>query len=446
MLFEIKACLISFVIMFGNDLSVNSYSNPKFLVSHRFTAGNKNKLPLQQFPSIYRKLSTKLSSTVTPRIKKSTPKAESNILVSVFSKLWSITFGLFFSKIFQLIKIVLPNKDKSNTSNIDETIESIKEIAEQEKLEINEEREDNVISVTIANEFTDEVAYAPKTMDKKELAAARKIVERKLEELKNKTVTKPVSDITVTPALIENVVEIVPEVVVEVVPTVSSIVSTVVESVPETVTVPITVEAETVPIPPPAQDILNSFPAVVSEKSDDHTYMSYRFGAVDPHAVLENDSNNSADSTQNGVVSTSSGTSTAKNAVVKTVDDSWSKVKAAGRSGVIAYTLTELSFWAIAPILVVFYQALNSGAAINLSDSDQQTKIFSLSAGFLTFARLAVPARMALALSLIPFVEKNITGKLFSDIESSTGSVENASQDTVVSSTVAVGSVDGQQA
>lgn len=443
-MFEIKACLIACVICLGNDLRVNSFSNPKFLVPLHQLARKTNNLPLQQFPGLYRKFSSKLSSTVTPRIKKSTPIKDNNIIVSIFSKLWSITFGFLFSKIFQLIKIVLPNKDKSNTTDIDEAIESIKEIAEQEKLAINEEREDNIISVTIANEFSDEVAYAPKAMDKKELAAARKVVERKLEELKSKAVTKPVAANFVAPAVIEKVITVVPEVKPEVVTTVSSIVSTTVESVP-TIAPLIINETETVTSPPPAQDnILNSFPAVVSEKSDDHTYMSYRFGAVDPYAVLESDSNTSVDTPQNGVMTTSTTTSTSTNAAVKAVDDSWNKVKAAGRSGVIAYTLTELSFWAIAPVLVVLYQTLNSDAAINLSDGDQQAKIFSLSAGFLTFARVAVPARMALALSLIPFVEKNITGKLFADLESNTVG-ESVTQDASVTSTVAVSSVEGQQ-
>jgi hypothetical protein len=359
-----------------------------------------------------------------------------------------------FSKIFQLIKIVLPNKNKNKTSDIDETIESIKEIAEQEKLEINEEEEDNIISVTISNEFSNEAI--PKAMDKKDLAAARKVMERKLEELKNKAVTKTVAE----PALIETVVAVVPEAKPEVEIAIPSVVSSEVESAP--LSVPLTSEAETVP--PPPQDILNSFPAVVSEKSDDHTYMSHRFGAVDPYAVLESQF---ADTLQNGAV-----TSATTISAVQAMDDSWNKVKSAGRSGVIAYTLTELSFWTIAPVLVMLYQFINNGATINLSDSEQRVglpfntffiklfsqvllllfnfnyvypyhffhvkaTIFTLSAGFLTFARVAVPARIALALTLIPLVDKYITGDL---LDSSSSGAESVAQETS-----SVSSVDGQQ-
>lgn len=89
----------------------------------------------------------------------------------------------------------------------------------------------------------------------------------------------------------------------------------------------------------------------------------------------------------------------------------WDKIKSAGQSGIIAYVLTELAFWAILPVCVIAYQRL-TGESVDLSQTNEQAKVLGLSAGVITVARAAVPARIALSLSLIPFVEANIAPKL----------------------------------
>lgn len=85
-----------------------------------------------------------------------------------------------------------------------------------------------------------------------------------------------------------------------------------------------------------------------------------------------------------------------------------SKLKSTGTSGVISYFLTELAFWAISiPIIIGSYHT-STNEWLNVGNEDDRLKIASLSAGFLTVARLAVPVRFAIALALTPFIEKKM--------------------------------------
>lgn len=89
-----------------------------------------------------------------------------------------------------------------------------------------------------------------------------------------------------------------------------------------------------------------------------------------------------------------------------------SKLKSTGTSGVISYALTELTFWTISiPIIIASYHS-STNEWLNISNENDRLKIVSLSAGFFTVARLAVPIRFALALALTPFIEKIILPKL----------------------------------
>ena len=82
------------------------------------------------------------------------------------------------------------------------------------------------------------------------------------------------------------------------------------------------------------------------------------------------------------------------------------KIKEKGTSGVVSYIATELMFWAISfPIIIASYHT-STGDWLNIADDADKAKIFTYSAGFLTTARLLVPARLGLALALSPFVEK----------------------------------------
>jgi hypothetical protein len=88
-----------------------------------------------------------------------------------------------------------------------------------------------------------------------------------------------------------------------------------------------------------------------------------------------------------------------------------SKLKSAGTSGVISYALTELAFWTISiPIIIASYHS-STDEWLNISNENDRLKIVSLTAGFATVARLAVPVRFALAVAFTPFIEKNVLPK-----------------------------------
>lgn len=90
------------------------------------------------------------------------------------------------------------------------------------------------------------------------------------------------------------------------------------------------------------------------------------------------------------------------------------KIKSTGISGTIAYILTELAFWAAtAPMILSSYHG-DTNEWLNIADPNDQAKFLVLSTGFVTAIRFAVPLRLAIAISLTPFVEKHITKKIFS--------------------------------
>lgn len=300
------------------------------------------------------------------------PKNENKFL-KVISKLWSATFGWLISGLVFFVRSILGKNVKSDTGDIDETIENIREIAEIENFAEVVEPVDDVISVTVANEFVEELTIPPKAMDKQQLAAARKIVERKLEELKKTTSPVASSNVVTTVSTIAaepvQVVNLIPSEETVSLGTIDAVVtSPVASTVALTTTSEASTDGEQVAT---SQDIRNSFPEVLSEKLDDQTYMSYQFGSIDPYAVFGNDYSKSAEET----VSVASVVDSA--AKVQT-EDTWGKIKAAGKSGLIAYTLTELSFWAIVPILVVAYESLHNGAALDLADKSQQVSSTSV--------------------------------------------------------------------
>ncbi|CAM9427876.1 unnamed protein product [Hapterophycus canaliculatus] len=87
------------------------------------------------------------------------------------------------------------------------------------------------------------------------------------------------------------------------------------------------------------------------------------------------------------------------------------RIKSAGLAGALAYGGTELAFWVISvPLAVVGYHQ-TTGEWLDLTTlegKEKASRLFGLTAGFLTFARLVVPLRIALALALTPAMDKYV--------------------------------------
>ncbi|KAL7446089.1 hypothetical protein ACHAXM_010107 [Skeletonema potamos] len=84
------------------------------------------------------------------------------------------------------------------------------------------------------------------------------------------------------------------------------------------------------------------------------------------------------------------------------------KVKDAGVAGAISYAFWELGFWSISiPICVVGYNKF-TGHWPDLSNSEDMKQLGGEIFAFVNVARLAVPLRIGLALSTVPWVDENI--------------------------------------
>eukprot|EP00904_Undaria_pinnatifida_P004117 jgi/Undpi1/13706/HiC_scaffold_9.g03359.m1 len=93
------------------------------------------------------------------------------------------------------------------------------------------------------------------------------------------------------------------------------------------------------------------------------------------------------------------------------------KIKSAGLAGALAYGGTELAFWIISvPLAVVGYHQ-TTGEWLDLTTLEGKEELFGLTAGFLTFARLVVPLRIALALALTPAMDKYVVKGLLKKTE-----------------------------
>ncbi|CAM9169520.1 unnamed protein product [Pylaiella littoralis] len=86
------------------------------------------------------------------------------------------------------------------------------------------------------------------------------------------------------------------------------------------------------------------------------------------------------------------------------------KIKSAGLAGALAYGGTELAFWVISvPLAVVgYHQTTGEWLDLTTLEGKEKASLFGLTAGFLTFARLVVPLRIALALALTPAMDKYV--------------------------------------
>ena len=73
--------------------------------------------------------------------------------------------------------------------------------------------------------------------------------------------------------------------------------------------------------------------------------------------------------------------------------------------------LPQLAFWIISVPLAIGGVALTTGSIPDLSTTEGQEATAGYSLAFLTFARVIVPVRIALALALTPWVKDNIMTK-----------------------------------
>lgn len=84
------------------------------------------------------------------------------------------------------------------------------------------------------------------------------------------------------------------------------------------------------------------------------------------------------------------------------------KVKDAGTAGAISYALWEAAFWGVSiPICLVSYRQV-MGHWPDLTSGEDLRKLGMEAFAFVNFARLAVPIRIGLALSTVPWVTENI--------------------------------------
>ena len=84
------------------------------------------------------------------------------------------------------------------------------------------------------------------------------------------------------------------------------------------------------------------------------------------------------------------------------------RIKDAGVAGAVSYAAWELAFWAASvPVCLVAYYQL-TGHWPDFSDQDDMTKLGAEAFAFVNVARFAVPLRIGLALSTVPWVQANI--------------------------------------
>mmetsp|Transcript_14083 Transcript_14083/g.43518 ORF Transcript_14083/g.43518 Transcript_14083/m.43518 type:complete len:185 (-) Transcript_14083:69-623(-) len=94
--------------------------------------------------------------------------------------------------------------------------------------------------------------------------------------------------------------------------------------------------------------------------------------------------------------------------------DPMTRIKEAGKAGVAAYTLTEFAFWLGSVPLAIAAVAYTTGSLPDFGTTEGKEAIAGYVFVFINFARVIVPLRIALALALAPWCERNIIQKFFS--------------------------------
>jgi len=87
------------------------------------------------------------------------------------------------------------------------------------------------------------------------------------------------------------------------------------------------------------------------------------------------------------------------------------RIKASGKAGIVAYALTEGAFWLGSIPFAVAAVTLATGSFPDIGTDAGKAAIGTDVFVFINFARLIVPARIALALGLAPWVDENILAR-----------------------------------
>ena len=93
--------------------------------------------------------------------------------------------------------------------------------------------------------------------------------------------------------------------------------------------------------------------------------------------------------------------------------DPMTRIKEAGKAGVAAYTLTEFAFWLGSVPLAIALVAYTTGSLPDFATTEGKEAVAGYVFVFINFARVIVPLRIALALALAPWCERNIIEKFF---------------------------------
>jgi len=87
------------------------------------------------------------------------------------------------------------------------------------------------------------------------------------------------------------------------------------------------------------------------------------------------------------------------------------KVKDAGTAGAISYALWEAAFWGVSfPVCIFSYRQV-TGHWPDVMNGEDAKKVGLQAFTFVNLARLAVPIRIGLALSTVPWVDENIVSR-----------------------------------
>jgi hypothetical protein len=96
-------------------------------------------------------------------------------------------------------------------------------------------------------------------------------------------------------------------------------------------------------------------------------------------------------------------------------DYSFKKIKEAGRAGAISLFLWEAAFWVISFPVVTFGYVQATGHMPDFSDKEDLSKLGAEAFAFANLARFALPIRIGLAVSTIPFVQENVVDRFWPD-------------------------------
>jgi hypothetical protein len=96
-------------------------------------------------------------------------------------------------------------------------------------------------------------------------------------------------------------------------------------------------------------------------------------------------------------------------------EDMMTRIKKSGRAGIAAYAMTEAGFWLLSIPLAILAVSVTQGGLPDMNSDAGKAAVGGYSLAFLTFARTIVPARIALALGLAPWVDDNVIQKFFPD-------------------------------